>query len=201
MPLSRRNGAQPGPGCTRQDEKTCDQLGWLADCAAGSRNAGACRGTPIVTPPPPRLATLVLVTPNGATIGAWPPFAVDTPWWQDIAPVVRAAREAHGVEVTLLRVLDAERAGTSGEITYLAEVAAPVVAEPWAGALDEQPLRLSYAKPGGPADDVAWALRILSAQGLTPTAPPSQVRTWNLSSLWRIPVRGQDVWLKVVPPF
>lgn len=30
---------------------------------------------------------------------------------------------------------------------------------------------------------------------------PVQVRTWNLSSLWRIPVAGQAVWLKVVPPF
>jgi len=28
-----------------------------------------------------------------------------------------------------------------------------------------------------------------------------QVRTWNLSSLWRIPVEGQIVWLKVVPHF
>jgi hypothetical protein len=28
-----------------------------------------------------------------------------------------------------------------------------------------------------------------------------QVRSWNLSSLWRIPVEGQSLWLKVVPPF
>jgi hypothetical protein len=27
------------------------------------------------------------------------------------------------------------------------------------------------------------------------------VRTWNLSSLWRVPVEGQTVWLKVVPYF
>jgi hypothetical protein len=27
------------------------------------------------------------------------------------------------------------------------------------------------------------------------------MRTWNLSSLWRIPVEGQTVWLKVVPHF
>jgi hypothetical protein len=27
------------------------------------------------------------------------------------------------------------------------------------------------------------------------------VRTWNLSSLWRAPVEGQTVWLKVVPHF
>jgi hypothetical protein len=41
----------------------------------------------------------------------------------------------------------------------------------------------------------------LAERGLRPTTPPTQVRTWNLSSLWRKPVEGQTVWLKVVPPF
>jgi hypothetical protein len=41
----------------------------------------------------------------------------------------------------------------------------------------------------------------LAKRGLRPTAPPTQVRTWNLSSLWRVPVEGQTVWLKVVPHF
>jgi hypothetical protein len=27
------------------------------------------------------------------------------------------------------------------------------------------------------------------------------MRTWNLSSLWRMPVEGKTVWLKVVPHF
>ena len=31
--------------------------------------------------------------------------------------------------------------------------------------------------------------------------PAVQVRTWNLSSLWRLPRAGADAWLKVVPPF
>jgi len=42
---------------------------------------------------------------------------------------------------------------------------------------------------------------MLAERGLRPTAPPTQVRTWNLSSLWRVPVEGQTVWLKVVPHF
>ena len=33
------------------------------------------------------------------------------------------------------------------------------------------------------------------------TAPPFQVRTWNLSSLWRLPCADGAAWLKVVPPF
>jgi hypothetical protein len=42
---------------------------------------------------------------------------------------------------------------------------------------------------------------MLAECGLRRTAPPTQVRTWNLSSLWRVPVEGQTVWLKVVPHF
>jgi hypothetical protein len=49
--------------------------------------------------------------------------------------------------------------------------------------------------------DLAWARAVLAERGLRPTARPVQVRTWNLSSLWRVPVEGQTVWLKVVPHF
>ncbi len=37
--------------------------------------------------------------------------------------------------------------------------------------------------------------------GFEPTTPPTQIRTWNLSSLWRVPAEGQVAWLKVVPDF
>jgi hypothetical protein len=86
-------------------------------------------------------------------------------------------------------------------VTYLAEVAEPLPAQQWTGVLDDQPRRHSFARPGGPRADLAWARVLLAARGLRPTTPPTQVRTWNLSSLWRIPVEGQTVWLKVVPHF
>jgi Ser/Thr protein kinase RdoA (MazF antagonist) len=144
----------------------------------------------------------VLVTPDGGIVGRWPPFPVATPWWQDIEPVVRAAREQHGVEVTVLRLLDTERdQAPGGRVQYLAEVAAPVPAEAWRGDLDDHPLRLPYARPGGPAADLAWARAALEAAGRCVTAPPAQVRTWNLSSLWRIPTDRGTAWLKAVPPF
>ncbi len=38
-------------------------------------------------------------------------------------------------------------------------------------------------------------------RGIRRLGLPEQVRTWNLSSVWRLPVEGQAVWLKVVPPF
>jgi hypothetical protein len=150
----------------------------------------------------PRTAELVLVTPNGRLVGRLPAVPVATPWWQDIEPVVRAARDYHGVDVIVLRLLDAElEQPHGGRVTYLAEVAKPVRAQPWTGVLDDQPQRHSFARAGGPAADLAWARAILAERGLRPTTPPTQVRTWNLSSLWRVPVEGQTVWLKVVPHF
>ena len=66
--------------------------------------------------------------------------------------------------------------------------------------LDEQPLRNSYAKPGGPKADLDWARAALWRQGLEITGAPVQVKTWNLSSVWRLPLGTEDAWLKVVPP-
>ena len=152
--------------------------------------------------PSPRLARVVLVTPDGRLLGALPATAVATPWWQDIEPVVQAVRANHGVDVTVLRLLKVGEPGEAGiEITYLAETVDAVSAEPWEGVLDEQPLRLAYAKPRGPSADLAWAEGVVKDHGFVRTGPPVQVRTWNLSSLWRIPVQGQTLWLKVVPPF
>jgi Ser/Thr protein kinase RdoA (MazF antagonist) len=131
-----------------------------------------------------------------------PPVAVETPWWQDVEPVVRAIRMHDGIAITVLRLLTAERARPpGGRVTYLAETADPVELLPWSGALDEQPLRQAYAKPGGPAAGLAWAESVLAGLALVQTAPAVQIRTWNLSSLWRLPVRGRTLWLKVVPPF
>ena len=153
-------------------------------------------------PIPPRLARLVLVTPDGAVVGALPPFPVASPWWQDAVPVVNAAREHHGIDVTVLRLLHTELPiPPGGAVTYLAEVAHPVSAEPWDGTLDDHPLRMTWARPGGPAADLAWAEWRLAERGLRRIGPPQQVRSWNLSSLWRLPVEGQTAWLKVVPPF
>lgn len=145
----------------------------------------------------------MLVTSDGAPCGVLPPFEVEAPWWHDAVPVVRGVRQRHGIEVTLLRMLDVDRrGGGGGAVTYLAEVATPPASSSsWGGKLDEHPLRMSWARPGGPARDLAWADSILVARGMRRIAPAEQVRTWNLSSLWRLPVEGQTVWLKAVPPF
>ncbi|CAN5549159.1 hypothetical protein BH20CHL6_BH20CHL6_13680 [soil metagenome] len=149
-----------------------------------------------------RSVRLVLVTPDGEPLGMLAPFPVATPWWQDAEPIVCGARQHHGVELTVLRVLEGELPSPpGGSVTYLAEVTEPVAAEPWPGHLDEHRLRQSWARPGGPTADLTWALTALRERNLQLTGPPEQVRSWNLSSLWRLPTAGQTAWLKVVPPF
>jgi hypothetical protein len=49
---------------------------------------------------------------------------------------------------------------------------------------------------------VTWALDALGGIGRPPTGRPEQMRTWNLSSIWRIPTdSGSPVWLKLAPTF
>ncbi len=154
---------------------------------------------------PPRIATLVLVDERGVVLGALAPFEAETPWWNDMGPVVREVLARHGVRVTVLRMLHADLdASPGGAMTYLAQLDAgspngPL--RPWAGALPEDPLRARYAHVGGPQADLAWAMAIVKARGGSLTGEPAQIRTWNLSSLWRLPTTLGPLWLKAVPSF
>jgi hypothetical protein len=167
--------------------------------------------TPGVSEPsiPPRTATLVLVTRDGRVLGRLPPIAVATPWWQDVRPVVEGARASFDLEVVILRLLTADLPRPQGgPVAYLAEVREPLpeaVGEqvaPWATPLAEDPRRLRWAVPGGPDADLRWAAGVLRNRGLERVGPAEQVRSWNLSSIWRLPLRDDgSAWLKVVPPF
>lgn len=156
----------------------------------------------------PRVATIVLVEPDGTVLGRLPGLPVATPWWQDMAPLIHACRERFGLRVTILRLLETDGHGfPGGHVTYLGEIAArDVVAargvvRSWTGGLDEQPQRMSWAHVGGPASDLAWADAALAAVGRPRTGDAEQIRSWNLSSIWRLPTADGPVWLKVVPPF
>jgi len=117
-------------------------------------------------------------------------------------PLVAAVRARHGVEITVLRLLSVGEPQPSGiEVTYLAETNQPVAVDPCEYVLDDHPLRLAYAKPGGPQADLDWAKAVLARHGLGLDCAPIQVRTWNLSSLWRLRADGRTFWLKVTPPF
>lgn len=155
---------------------------------------------------PPRQAELVLVDGQGKVLGALAPIEVASPWWNDIGPLLDALQARDGLRPTVLRLLWAARESQpGGAVRYLAEVAAPVAAgllRPWPGALPDHPLRHAFARVGGPAADLAWAQGVLDGLGVVAAGPPQQIRTWNLSSLWRWPAReGDAAWLKVVPPF
>ena len=157
-------------------------------------------------PIPGRVVSLVLVSPAGAVLGRLPPTPVAVPWWQDATAVVAMARERADLDVAVLRLLEAELPEPpGGHVTYLAETAdetgAAAVREPSAATLDEQPLRMPWARPGGPAADLAWADDRLVELGTPRTGAAEQIRTWNLSSLWRLPIPGGKAWLKHVPPF
>ena len=154
-----------------------------------------------------RVVNLVLVSSDGTTLGVLPPFTVSRPWWPEVAEVVAACRVLHDVGVTVLRLLDVEGydplGGMGGTVTYVAELngVVPASASPWVGVLADDPLRARWARPGGPTRDLAWADARLTAAGLTRTGPAVQQKTWNLSSIWRLPTTDGDVWLKAVPPF
>ena len=148
--------------------------------------------------------TLVLCTADGRVLGQLPPFPAEVVWWPDAASVVAGARERYGAQVTVLRLLHAGLpAQPGGPVTVLAEVAdgTGLPLSPWDGDLPADPLRLPYAEPGGPARDLAWATARLEEAGRRLGGPPEQVRTWNLSSVWRLPLEDGAAWLKCVPPF
>lgn len=150
----------------------------------------------------------MLVTRAGLILGRLPAILVETPWWQEASPIVRAARTAFDLDIVVLRLLESELGRPQGgAVTYLAEAREPLPAPalaalaPWDGTLDDQPLRLRWAQPGGPAADLDWAEDVLRERHLERVGPARQVRTWNLSSIWELPLRDGAAWLKVVPPF
>lgn len=155
----------------------------------------------------PRTVTLVFVDPSERPIGALPPFEVATPWWPDAASVVAGARDLHEVEVTVLRLIDArpdpaDPFGMGGSVSYAVEAAVPPPdLLPWSGSVGEDPRRAAWARPGGPAADLAWADATLLSQRRRRSGPAEQIKTWNLSSIWRVPTQDGDTWLKAVPPF
>ena len=155
----------------------------------------------------PRIVTLLFVDPSGEPIGALAPFEVPTPWWPDASPVVAASRNLHGVEVTVLRLIEAQADptdpfGMGGSVTYAVETAVPPPdLVPWSGSIPDDPKRAAWARPGGPASDLAWADAILHSLGRRRSGSAEQIKTWNLSSVWRLPTRDGDTWLKAVPPF
>jgi hypothetical protein len=149
-----------------------------------------------------------LVVHDGALLGALPPFDVTSPWWPDVEPVVAELDRRLGARTAVLRMVTAAgRSMSGGEVTYLAEALTPPQATPeWDGAPDPgvltpQEHRMRWAEPGGPARVLDWATAELHALDRSLTGPPVQVKSWNLSCLYRLPTTAGTAWIKCTPPF
>ena len=158
--------------------------------------------------PAPRVVTLLLCDAAGDLLGTLPPVESAVPYWPEVGDVVAEVRRRYAAEVAVLRLLSTgPQPGTDGgPVTYLAELldgTPPGNLAPWSGPepTPDHPLRLPYARPGGPAAEIGWADARLREAGRPRTAAAEQVRTWNLSSIWRLPTADGVVWLKSVPPF
>ncbi|HEX5405106.1 MAG TPA: aminoglycoside phosphotransferase family protein [Pseudonocardiaceae bacterium] len=153
---------------------------------------------------PPRTVTLALVDRQNRPLGALAlPRPVPSGFWPNVDDVVDLAREACGVDVTVLRLLSAEAPDANGgPVTYVTQYDGPLPAGLDRSAItpewtEPQRLRLPWAQPDGPAASLAWARQALDR----PVLAARQMRTWNLSSIWRLDTAAGPVWLKEVPPF
>ena len=105
----------------------------------------------------PRQVTLALCLPSGELLGTTPEFVVEVPWWQEVGPVVDAARAQLGLDVRILRILDGPAWSgppAGGRMVYLAEVdGGPSMAlAAWTGPdpTVDHPLRQSLGPPPRP---------------------------------------------------
>ncbi len=151
---------------------------------------------------------LVLVDPRGAPLGALPAFEIDAGPWPQVDGIIAMARDRHAVDVTILRLVASERFAIDPDgwvRTYTAEVVdwptPALLPAPADVAWGDEPLRASWARPGGVAAIVVWADRALAALDIERTGPAEQIKTWNLSNILRIPTGDGVVWAKSVPPF
>ncbi|MDG4788381.1 aminoglycoside phosphotransferase family protein [Micromonospora sp. WMMD1102] len=172
-----------------------------------------------------RTVLLHLLDAAGRPLGVLPRYDVPAPWWQEVGDVVAGARTRYGLDVSVLRLLHADRSGppggTVGYLAQLSEGAALPSGLPLAPTrldLSAEPLRAPWAVPGGPAASLRWAAAELHRAGRGPHVAVPQ-RAWNLSAIWRLDMRGPDmrgpegagpdgavgagppVWLKQVPGF
>ncbi|MFF1905146.1 phosphotransferase family protein [Kitasatospora sp. NPDC058218] len=150
------------------------------------------------------------VTHGDDYLGPVGPFEVDGAWWSSAAPVVERVSEELGVPVLVLRLAEVADGGggSGGHVVYHVEAlerpAGPVPHQ--AGArtaalLGPAERRAGWATPSGLRAALDWAERTLHRAGRPVAGPVEQVRTWNLSGLFRYrTATGVDAWLKAINP-
>ncbi|NUT95308.1 MAG: phosphotransferase [Saccharothrix sp.] len=136
---------------------------------------------------------IALVTVGGRHVRTVPEFTVDSPWWNDVEPVTAHLDRVLGVPTHVLRLVSATGTGMrGGTVTYQVEAAGSSTVD----APPDDALRLPWARPGGPSALLDWA------EGhVVRVEPAVQVKTWNLSCLFRLRTKAGTVWAKEVPSF
>ncbi|MFB6890525.1 phosphotransferase [Kitasatospora sp. NPDC056327] len=151
----------------------------------------------------------VHLTHGGDYLGPLGPFEVEEGWWSSVGTVTARLSAEAGVPVVVVRLVGVTGAdgGSGGHTVYHAEAwdrpAGPTPRPPDAGTaalLGPAERRAAWATPEGLRAAVDWAGRALAAAGRPVTGGVEQVRTWNLSGLFRLPTAAGPVWLKVSNP-
>ena len=86
-----------------------------------------------------RVVRLILVDDDGAPLGALPDIDIEDPWWPEVGDIVTVARERFGVDLFVLRLVDAQggEGMTGGLVSYTAEAMGPT--PPLVPALEDLP--------------------------------------------------------------
>ncbi|WP_380281762.1 phosphotransferase [Kitasatospora purpeofusca] len=151
----------------------------------------------------------VHLTHGGDYLGPVGPFDVGEPWWSSAGAVVERVSAEAGVPVAVVRLVGVTggEGGRGGHTVY--HVEALERPDGWAqrpldagtGALlGPAERRAGWATPEGLRAALDWAERALAAAGRPVTGRAEQVRTWNLSGLFRLPTAAGPAWLKVINP-
>ncbi|WP_395292857.1 phosphotransferase [Kitasatospora hibisci] len=150
------------------------------------------------------------LTHGGEYFGPVGPFELDGGFWSSAAPVVERVAAELGVPAVVLRLADApvDGAGHGGHVVYHVEALerptglVPRQALPEVAALlGPAERRAGWAMLPGLRAALDWAERSLDRAGRPAAGPAEQIRTWNLSGLFRYrTATGPDAWLKVINP-
>jgi hypothetical protein len=148
----------------------------------------------------------LLVLPSGL-----PRVSVaDEFWFPDVDAPVRALRSQLGIEASVLTCLD----DRPGETSYLMVSIGSVPSEArWVSEFDhplvavareqlalptDSPVTPAWTRPGWYAEALPWIDEQLAAAGTPRTGLPSQVRSWGLSNVLRLPTSKGDVYFKAL---
>ncbi|GII00834.1 hypothetical protein Pta02_28420 [Planobispora takensis] len=151
-----------------------------------------------------------MVTSQGECLGTYGPFPVESPWWAEVGPVAERLTAALGVPVMVLRLVRVEggEGARDGHVTYHAEALARprdgLLGAPPPDAADllrPAPRRSGWATAPGLREALSWAREALRAADRPVDGDVRQIKSWNLSGLFRVPTVRGPVWLKALPEF